>query len=108
MASMTSSPPAAPARSPTALDQAVGDGDPAAVELRRSPSIVATQRALAIDEVGGHRISTSSARLATIAARSSTVVSGLTMHQRRTVSPPHAVGVTNDCWLASCQSLHAW
>ena len=42
-----------------------------------------------------------------IAARSSTVVSGLTMHHRSTVSAPHAVGVTKDCSLASCQSLQA-
>ena len=41
-------------------------------------------------------------------ARSSTVVSGLTMHQRSTVSPSHAVGVTKEWPRASSPSLHAW
>ena len=63
----------------------------------RSSSIVATHAGTGDDEVGRHGSHiTHRARLSTIAARSSTVVNGFTMHQRSTVSSPHADGVTND------------
>ena len=59
----------------------------------RASSIVTSSRDAA-DRPGQLVQSAWSARLATIEARSSTVVSGLTMHHRRTVSPHPRVGVT--------------
>ena len=82
-------------------DQPAVHGDPSVVEL--APLVVhrGDEAGAGDDEVVTH------ARVATMAARSSTVVSGLTMHQRSTVSPCHAEGVTKASPRRNCSSLQA-
>ena len=81
------------------LDQAIADRHPAILQLT-SLGVERGDAPGTTNHEIGHDGSTS--RDSTSAAKSSTVVSGLTTQYLNTVSPCHEVGTTNDCWVANC------
>ena len=82
------------------LDETVGDGDPAALQLA-AIAVHRGEQACVRDQQIGHRGPFVQRSDSTIPAMSSTVVSGLTRQIRSTVSSRHEVATTNDSPAAS-------